>query len=132
MGTAGRARLNSPKVTFIIGAVQGVFPSVPSSGGVFTDNERKLLLNKGLPMSCDLSELSAQEQYSAYAALASPSEKLYVSYYTNTINGGGALPSTIVTQIQKYYRRLQQFSVVTVTHSAKTACGADSKPLSIL
>lgn len=101
VGTAGRARLNSPKVTFIIGAVQGVFPSVPTSGGVFTDNERKLLLNKGLPMSCDLSELSAQEQYSAYAALASPSEKLYVSYYTNTINGGGVLPSTIVTQIQK-------------------------------
>lgn len=100
VGTAGRARLGTPKITFVIGAVQGVFPAIPSSGGVFTDNERQLLLQLGLPMSCGLSDLSAQEQYSAYSSLASPSEKLYISYFTNTVNGGGALPSTIVTQVQ--------------------------------
>lgn len=101
VGTAGRARLNSPKVTFVIGAVQGVFPFVPSETGVFTDNERQLLLDIGLPLSCGLSDLSAQEQFSAYSSVSSPSEKLYISYYTNTINGGGALPSTIVTQVQR-------------------------------
>ncbi len=101
IGTAGRARLNSPKVTFVIGAVQGVFPSVPSETGVFTDNERQLLLELGLPLSCGLSDLSAQEQFSAYSSVSSPSEKLYISYYTNTVNGGGALPSTIVTQVQR-------------------------------
>lgn len=101
VGTAGRARLNSPKITFIIGAVQGIFPAVPSSGGVFTDDERKLLLSLGLPISCGLSDLTAQEQYSAYASLSSPSDRLYVSYYTNTVGGGGALPSTIVTQLQR-------------------------------
>lgn len=107
VGTAGRARLGTPKITFIIGAVQGVFPAVPSSGGVFTDNERQLLLELGLPMSCGLSDLSAQEQYSAYSSLASPSEKLYISYFTNTVNGAGALPSTIVTQIQRIFPRIK-------------------------
>lgn len=106
VGTAGRARLNSPKVTFVIGAVQGVFPSVPSETGVFTDNERQLLLELGLPLSCGLSDLSAQEQFSAYSSVSSPSEKLYVSYYTNTVNGGGALPSTIVTQVQRILPKL--------------------------
>lgn len=101
IGTAGRARLNSPKVTFVMGAVQGVFPSVPSETGVFTDNERQLLLEIGLPLSCGLSDLSAQEQFSAYSSVSSPSDKLYISYYTNTVNGGGALPSTIVTQVQR-------------------------------
>ena len=101
IGTAGRARLGSPKITFIIGAVQGVFPAIPSANGIFTDSERQLLLSMGLPMSCGLSDLSAQEQYSAYSSLASASERLYISYYTNTIDGGGAIPSTIVTQVQK-------------------------------
>lgn len=107
VGTAGRARLNSPKITFIIGAVQGVFPAVPTDNGVFNDNERQLLLSNGLQMNCGLSDLSAQEQQSAYSALASPSERLYISYYTNTIKGGGALPSTIVTQVNKILPQLK-------------------------
>ncbi len=107
IGTAGRARLNSPRITFIIGAVQGVFPAVPTEGGVFTDNERQLLLSTGLQINCGLLDLSAQEQQSAYSSLASPSERLYISYYTNTINGGGAIPSTIVTQVNKILPRLK-------------------------
>lgn len=107
IGTAGRARLNSPKVTFIIGAVQGVFPAVPTDNGIFTDNERQLLLAKGLQINCGLSDLSAQEQQSAYSALASPSERLYISYYTNTISGGGVLPSTIVSQVNKILPQLE-------------------------
>lgn len=107
VGTAGRARLNSPKITFVIGAVQGVFPSVPTANGVFTDNERRLLLSKRLPLCCDLTDLAAQEQFSAYSTLASPSDGLYISYYTNTISGSGALPSTIVTQVQKILPQLK-------------------------
>ncbi|MEE0930875.1 MAG: PD-(D/E)XK nuclease family protein, partial [Acutalibacteraceae bacterium] len=121
VGTAGRARLGTPKITFIIGAVQGVFPAVPTSGGVFTDNERQLLLELGLPMSCGLSDLSAQEQYSAYSSLASPSEKLYISYFTNTVNGGGALPSTIVTQVQRILPKIK-----TIFHYDSYAIDEDS------
>ncbi|MEE0264495.1 MAG: PD-(D/E)XK nuclease family protein, partial [Acutalibacteraceae bacterium] len=107
IGTAGRARLNSPKITFLIGAVQGIFPAVPGETGVFTDNERCLLLSLGLQLSCSLSDLSAQEQFSAYSAASSPSERLYVSYYNNTTNGGGALPSTIATQIKRILPQLE-------------------------
>ena len=107
IGTAGRARLNSPKITFLIGAVQGVFPAVPSETGVFTDNERCLLLDLGLPLSCSLSDLSAQEQFSAYSAVSSPTERLYVSYYNNTTKGDGALPSTIATQLKRILPRLE-------------------------
>lgn len=107
IGTAGRARLGSPKVTFVIGAVNGIFPAVPNEKGIFTDAERELLLELGLSISCGLSDLSAQEQYSAYSTLSSPSEKLYVSYYTNTISGSGTLPSTIVTQIKNILPNLK-------------------------
>ena len=101
VGTAGRTRLGMPKVVFLIGAVQGVFPAVPTSGGIFTDNERQLLLNLGLPMNSTLADLSAEEQYNAYSSVAGASEKLYISYYTNTPDGSGTLPSTIVTQTER-------------------------------
>ena len=107
VGTAGRTRLGAPKVIFVIGAVQGIFPTVPTSGGIFTDNERQLLLNLGLPMNSTLADLSAEEQYNAYSSVASASEKLYISYYTNTADGSGTLPSTIVTQIQRILPRIQ-------------------------
>ncbi len=107
IGTAGRTRLGTPKVIFVIGAVQGIFPAVPSASGIFTDNERKLLLNLGLPMNSTLEDLSAQEQYSAYSSVSSASEKLYISYYTNTVDGSGVLPSSIVTQVERILPHIQ-------------------------
>ncbi len=63
VGTVDRMRPAQPKVVFVIGAVQGEFPAVPSSRGVFSDLERQSLIQLGLPLSDTAQEAAIEEQF---------------------------------------------------------------------
>lgn len=65
---------------FLLGAVQGEFPLIPSVNGVFSEPERRTLLALELPVSDVLEDRMLQEKYLAYAALCGASEKLYLTY----------------------------------------------------
>ncbi|MDY4812461.1 MAG: 3'-5' exonuclease, partial [Ruminococcus sp.] len=71
-----RVRLTQKKAIFVIGCNEGVFPKTPSPSGVFTDSERKLLIEQGLEVNDSSLELNFKEMYLAYYALTLPSEKL--------------------------------------------------------
>lgn len=79
-GTADRIRQSAPKVVFLLGAVQGEFPMIPSANGIFSDMERRVLLELELPMSDTLEERLLQERFLAYSAMCSASERLYLTY----------------------------------------------------
>lgn len=100
IGTADRVRLNKPKVTFLVGANEGEFPSIPVTAGIFNDDERKFLLSLDLPLYDTLEELSATEQFYAYTVLSSPSEKLFVTNYDFSLNGEVKYPSSILNEIK--------------------------------
>ena len=79
-GTADRIRQSAPRAVFLLGAVQGEFPLIPSVNGVFSEPERRALLALELPVSDVLEDRMLQEKYLAYAALCGASEKLYLTY----------------------------------------------------
>lgn len=96
-GGADRLRVSDPRVVFIVGASDGEFPAVPSSSGVFSDDERKCLRAQlGVPVAEPLETKLLEERLLAYNALCSASEKLYISYQTDSRSGG--LASECVTQ----------------------------------
>ena len=103
VGTADRIRLHAPKAVFVIGAIENEFPRMPVAGGIFTDQERKALLAVQLPLYDSIEQLAAQEKFLSYSAISAPSEKLYVSYYRQNLQGESKTPSSIVREILRVF-----------------------------
>lgn len=101
VGTADRIRTASPKIVFALGCMQDQFPRIPSSAGIFTDNERCVLREKGLALSESISQLSAHELFFAYTTVSAPREKLYASWYSQSLSGEEYNPSSIIREIVK-------------------------------
>ena len=99
IGTADRIRFDKPNAVFLIGAIEGEFPITPKANGIFSDIERKFLLSLDLPIYESVEYLTMQEKHLAYHTISAPSEKLYVSYYKETLKGESLYPSTIVKEI---------------------------------
>jgi len=95
IGAADRIRFASPKVVFVVGANEGVFPALPSSGGVLTDRERRTLCEAGVPFEDHREKHTASEQFLAYAAISAASEQVYISYQTVTPGGEKGEPSSL-------------------------------------
>jgi len=103
IGTADRIRLNDVKAVFVMGAIEGEFPSIPKTAGIFSENERRLLIENSLPLTDSLEDLGCHEKYLAYCALTSAKEKLYVSYHTSDYSGNSYLPSVIFSEILRIF-----------------------------
>lgn len=103
VATADRVRLSDAKAVFVIGAVDGLFPSVPQTAGVFSENERRILIENNIPLTDSLEQLCAHEKYLIYCALTSTCEKLFVTTYSSDFSGETFEPSVIYTEILKLF-----------------------------
>ena len=90
VGAAHRMRFSSPRVVWILGANEGVFPAYPSGGGLLTDRDRLALQQVGVQLADTCELQGVEERLYAYFALSAPSEKLYISYLAGA--GEEALP----------------------------------------
>lgn len=99
-GAADRIKPGDPRVVFLLGANQGVFPAVPSNGGVIGGSERMRLLKLGLPITDYSLGFSVDEEYLLYTSLCCARDMVYVSYCESDITGAEAKPSQIVERIE--------------------------------
>ena len=76
-GAADRIRTSGVKAVFVLGANEGVFPVLPEATGVFTENERKMLISMKLPLAGDSTDTALNEQFIAYSALTCASDRVY-------------------------------------------------------
>jgi len=100
VGSIDRSRQPDCKVTFLIGALAGVFPKRQSEDSVFTDDERAYLSEKGIELEPDSKIRQLHEQYLAYIALSRPSIRLYISYPLGDAEGKAQTPSHIIGTIK--------------------------------
>lgn len=100
-GSADRIRPSRPKVAFILGANQGVFPKSISNNGVFNVAERKALLESKLPIADNSVYTAIDEEFLVYSNLCCPSDKLYISYSNATITGETLEPSSFIQNIKE-------------------------------
>ena len=99
VGIAGNLRSEAQKAVFLIGALDGIIPAVPASGGLFSDGERASLISLELPLYDSVYGMSLKEKFNAYAALSLPSERLYISRYLSNSKGEVCEPSVIFKEI---------------------------------
>ena len=100
-GSADRIRPSRPKIAFIMGANQGIFPKMTSNAGLFNIAERKNLIEQGLEIADNSVYSSIDEEYLVYCNLCCPSEKHFVSYSVQTISGESLEPSAFVLSIKE-------------------------------
>ncbi|WRS28214.1 PD-(D/E)XK nuclease family protein [Oscillospiraceae bacterium MB08-C2-2] len=102
-GGADRIRPGEVKAVFVVGAGEGIFPAQVGEGGLFTDGERRAMIESGLGISQPALEKAVMEKYFAYFALTLASHKLEVSYSRAGLGGGAIQPSSIVGQLLELF-----------------------------
>ena len=105
-GTAEQVRQSSPKAVFLLGASQGDFPLIPRSSGVFSDTERRTLIELQLPLGDPLEQKTIEERYLAYSVACGASEKLYVSW-PRTAGAEEKEPSELVLGLLSIFPTMQ-------------------------
>ncbi len=102
IGAADRMRFAQPKVVFLLGANEGVFPSLPTAGGLLSDRERRRLMDAGVPFEDDREHHASAELFSAYSALSAATSRVCVSFLQNTPDGERGEPSAICHTIKAH------------------------------
>ena len=121
-GDADRIRLNSPRVTIILGANQGIFPKTISNNGIFSVGERKLLNDNGFSVSDNALYSSIDEEFLVYTNLCSPSHKLYICYSNQTLTGESLEPSSFVKKIVEALAvETEKFDIASIDYPPETA-----------
>lgn len=105
-GSADAVMQASPKVTFIMGAVQGEFPYIPSQSGLLTDGDRSRLRDMELPLENNMMDITLLEKFNAYKAAVGASERLYVSYHLS-YGSEDLSPSELVEGIKQIFPLLK-------------------------
>ncbi len=105
--SADRSILAEPKITFAIGCTQGDFPRTPTSTGIFSDSERKKLNSLGLSMYSALEDLAVEERFLAYKAIASPSERIYISFSNLDSKNNVKYPSSIIKEVIRLFPNIK-------------------------
>lgn len=102
-----RITTKTPKVVFVMGANDGVFPAAYKSQGVFATVEKERL-KASLPDYDDgAAQAAIYERFLVYGALCSAREKLYVSWSLANTAGETLTPSQIVYDIKKILPRVE-------------------------
>ena len=104
--TAQRVRLSKQKASFLIGCVDGAFPSAPHYSGIFSTFELKILAINEIPFSEDFGDVANLETFMAYNCMTSPSHKLFMSYPSSDLLGNTFMPSSILTETVKVFPKL--------------------------
>ncbi|MCH5320850.1 MAG: PD-(D/E)XK nuclease family protein, partial [Eubacterium sp.] len=108
IGQADRIRTDNPKAVFVLGANEGEFPQVVTSGGLLSENDRRILLENDFKLYSYGEILNLQERYFAYMACTAPSEKIFISYLGNT--GKDSSPSEIIVSIKNIFPEVREYS----------------------
>lgn len=93
------ARPSMPKVVFVMNAVDGIFPYVPTDSKTFSETERDFFREKSHDLSGDMRLRISEERFNAYKALCASSEKLYISYS----KANNASPSVYIQKTEKIF-----------------------------
>lgn len=98
-GSADRIRPSRPKIAFILGANQGVFPKTVANAGIFNLAERKALIEYGIEIADNSVSSAIDEEYLVYCNLCCADEAVYISYCRQNIVGEEKEPAVFLQSV---------------------------------
>ncbi len=106
-GTADRIKPLRPKVVFVLGVNQDVFPSAISDSGIFTVAERESMRNNKIEIADHSINDCLDEQFLLYFACTCAFERCYISYSASALGGSSLAPSNEISGIVGHFDKLQ-------------------------
>ncbi len=119
------ARLNAPRVVFLIGVCEGIFPAGVSGSTLFSERDCERLETIQISVKKSTEVQIAQAQLYAYSQLTAPSQELYISYPFVDAMQQKCYPSSIFAQIQRLFPQIEIKSCASYTPNYyATTCAA--------
>ncbi len=104
VGSVERSRHPDLKAVFVMGATQKQFPVPITTGGVLSDDDRRLAESFEFPLGPGTSGKLAERRYLAYIAFTRPSELLTVSYPLADEKGAEVARSQFVDDLARLFQ----------------------------
>ncbi len=98
-----KSRLGDIKAAFIIGANDGVLPAKMNEDGVLSDEDRESLVGRGFKIAPSNRTKLLDEEFVAYKAFTTPSERLFISYPIANEEGKALLPSSFIKRLNEMF-----------------------------
>jgi len=108
IGDLVRSQSSVIKALFILGMNDGIFPAPVEGEGLFSDEEARMMIEKGISFAEDIRRKVYEENLLAYHAFTRPSEKLYLSYAFSDEEGKALRPSIYLGSIKKRFPLLHE------------------------
>lgn len=108
VGSLDRSRYSNVKVSFLIGANDGVLPAKPKEDAAISEQERDLLLESGMQLAPGSRQQLLDENFLIYLALTSASDHLYISYPLADEEGKSLMPSVLIKRIDDLFPQLNK------------------------
>ncbi len=103
IGDLEKSRLNEIKVVFVAGINEGVLPAKISDEGLLSDEDREMLITKGIKLAPSSRVRLLDENFVAYKAFTAPLELLYVSYPLADEEGKSLIPSSYIKRLREMF-----------------------------
>lgn len=111
-GDIDRSKSREIKALFLVGLNDGVIPSIVKDEGFINDNDRELLKENDVELAKNSIELLYENQFNIYKVLATPEERLFLSYSVADEEGKALRNSILIAQIKKIFPELSEESDV--------------------
>ena len=95
------SKINSKKIAFFIGVVEGKFPENVDEDIIFNDNDLEMLKEKDIDLRESTVTKLNMGLYNIYEALNNVSEKIYMSIPASTFDGKATRKSSLITLIEQ-------------------------------
>jgi len=102
-GAAERVRPQNPKIVFVLGLNDGVFPKTPGTDGLITDQDRQILIDAGFAMQDLAPQRLAMERLMVYRTLCAGRRRLLCSWALRSAAGDELRPSPTVRWLRERF-----------------------------
>lgn len=103
VGTTDRIRVSDKKIVFILGVNEHIIPFTPKESGLFTNRERKALIENDMGLQRPIEYALKEERFIAYKTLTSAKEKLYLTCRLSDLHGKSLAESNILHQLEQMF-----------------------------
>ncbi|MBE7049303.1 MAG: hypothetical protein E7394_00850 [Ruminococcaceae bacterium] len=108
VGDIKRTKSGGAKYQFVLGAVDGSFPSVAPDNGIITDEEKKKLSSLGVELTPDRNQQAYFDRFLIYSVLTHPDKCLMISYPASDNSFSCVRPAFVISIIQKMFPALKK------------------------
>lgn len=106
IGDLERSRFHDIKVLFFLGMNEGIIPKPESGGGILTEADRELFLERHIELAPTAKQSVSQEQFYLYLNVTRPKEKLILTCARVGTDGKAIRPSYFIGRLQTLFPRL--------------------------